>query len=91
MNNDTNQPQYEAPLLGYKEIHDVLGELQIPSHEIKNPTPQFVKKVYGKFMERIFDKSSDEIIMPGLDATDILDSPELHEHSISELEFNKNL
>eukprot|EP01080_Neovahlkampfia_damariscottae_P003150 gene3150-5466_t len=91
MSKDTNQPQYEAPLLGYQEIYDVLNELQIPANEIKNPSPQFVKKVYGKFMERIFDKSQDELTMPSMEATDILESPELHDQSITEFEFKKNL
>jgi hypothetical protein len=87
---DTSQLLYEAPILKYEEIAEIISEMQIPTHEIKTPTPQLVRKVYGRFMERIFNKSTNELLMPSI-KIDFLETPENHDTSISELEFRKNL
>lgn len=86
-----NEQIYEVPLLNLKDIAEVLNALQIPVEEMQRPSAEYARKVYGKFMEKIFDSTLDELSRPKFISTDIFEHPELHEISTTEYEFRKQL
>lgn len=87
----SNELTYEAPILNLKDIAEVLNALQIPIDEMQRPSPDYARKVYGRFMEKIFDTSLDDLTRPKFVSSDIFEHPEIHEVSVIEFEFRKQL
>jgi kinetochore protein Nuf2 len=82
---------FEAPLLPLKDIADVFQAFGLPVEDIKQPTPDYVRRVYAKFLEKLFDTTLDELCRSKFVNTEVFDYPELHDISIQEFEFRRNL
>ncbi|EME32654.1 kinetochore protein Nuf2 [Galdieria sulphuraria] len=86
-------PQYSFPILNAEEIVQCLKELQIPFSEeqLKKPTSEGIRATYEQILELLLGISRDELQQPVFQALDVLSYPELHEYSVGQLNFHRNL
>lgn len=86
-------PQYSFPILNADEIVQCLKELQIPFSEeqLKKPTSESIRATYEQILELLLGISREELQQPVFQALDVLSYPELHEYSVGQLNFHRNL
>jgi hypothetical protein len=80
-----------SPLLSYSELSKTFKGYGIDISGLKKPTPNYVKEVYTKFIELILSIQIDEFAQIKFTEKQIFEHQELHDVSVFELEFFRNL
>jgi kinetochore protein Nuf2 len=85
--------RFSFPSLQPHEIVACMGELNIPitDEDLRKPNPATIRHIYIRLLELLTYITKEEMEQPHFDAIHVLEFPELHEESIPELAFSRNL
>jgi kinetochore protein Nuf2 len=82
---------FSTPVYNKLQLENHMKFLQIPEGDMKKPTSDYVKSVYSKFVEIIFNIDSKENEIPQFTEEEIFQYKELHENSTKFVEYFKKL